>query len=91
MSAGLMVASTALVVLAGEVATNAFFCATSQPLACTSLTCSAAVTSDRNRSRSVPSSSTSGFSAWRPCRRPVRFPPCCGLRKSNLPSLTAIS
>ena len=63
MSTGLTAGSTALVVVAGAVATNAFFCARSQPRACTSLTCSAAVIRERNRSRSVPRRGASGFSA----------------------------
>ena len=85
-----MVGSTALVVSAGALATNAFFCAMSQPRACTSATCSAEVITERKRSRSVPSRRTSGLLS---CAPPLSGAVSAfgGFLKSKAPACTAIS
>ena len=76
-------------VFAGAVPTSAFLLATSHPRTCTSLTCSAEVTTARKRTRSLPwrRSSGSACSLFGAGASVAGF----GARNSNLPSLTATS
>ncbi len=78
---------TALVVLAGAVPTTAFFCFMSQPLTCTSLTCSLDRTTARKRRRSLPITSCRGSSdVYEPAEGAADE--SLGLRNSNFPSIT---
>ena len=84
------VGSSIRVVSADSVAVSAFLVATSQPRTSTLLTWAAEVSTERNRSRSLPSCSTSGSVFARPPAGGAALA-TAGAAKENLPSRTATS
>ena len=84
------VGSSALRVWAGAVAVSGCLVATSQPRTSTLPTCCAEDSTERNRSRSLPSSSTSGLGAA-PLLAVGAVAAVAGGAKENEPSRTATS